>query len=290
MRVIVSGASSLVARYLVPRLQAAAIEVIAVSRRSHPPEWFPESAACQWQCMDLAGSGSGAPPLLPAADALLALTPLWLLPPLLAAQPAGSQQRVLAFGSTSVLAKAASSDAAERALAQRLAAAEAAAAVAAARQGCALTLLRPTLIYDGQHDRNITRLVEVMRRFHCLPLVGEGRGLRQPVHADDLAAAVLALLQQGVGAGQTYTLTGGETLTYRAMLERLRQHYQLHAWLLPVPRPLVGAAVGLARLLPRYRDLNREMLLRMERDLVFDDQAARRDFAYRPRNFLAAPD
>jgi nucleoside-diphosphate-sugar epimerase len=57
-----------------------------------------------------------------------------------------------------------------------------------------LTLLRPTLIYGCGLDQNISRLARIIRLCRCMLVAGQARGLRQPVHADDLAALAVAAL------------------------------------------------------------------------------------------------
>ena len=52
-------------------------------------------------------------------------------------------------------------------------------------------------------------------------MTGEGAGLRQPVHAEDIADFCLHCVRNGFGATQTYILAGGETLSYRNIIERL---------------------------------------------------------------------
>jgi hypothetical protein len=53
------------------------------------------------------------------------------------------------------------------------------------------TILRPTLIYGAGIDRSITPIVQRALRLRLFPIPLAG-GLRQPVHADDIARAVVA--------------------------------------------------------------------------------------------------
>ena len=99
-------------------------------------------------------------------------------------------ERVVALGSTSVHAKRDSGEPAERALALALRTAELRLAAVAAERGFVLTVLRPTLVYGNGRDRNLSRLVAAARRWRLLPLPAGARGLRQPVHVEDVAAAV----------------------------------------------------------------------------------------------------
>src|SRR5699024_643527 len=121
-------------------------------------------------------------------------------------------RRVLALGSTGVHDKRDSADPADRDVAQRLAAAEARLFETAAARGTAATVLRPTLIYGGGRDRSLTPLAALARRLRVLPLPRSARGMRQPVHVDDVAAAVVAALAAPAAHGRAFDLPGGETL------------------------------------------------------------------------------
>src|SRR5262249_47967900 len=59
------------------------------------------------------------------------------------------------------------------------------------------TIVRPTMIYGDPGDRNLIRLIRWVDRFPAIPVFGPGTFRLQPVHADDLAVAVVALLERG---------------------------------------------------------------------------------------------
>jgi nucleoside-diphosphate-sugar epimerase len=119
--VLVLGATSLVGRFLLPRLVDAGVAVAALSRR--PPAGPAPGVA--WIEGDV--HDPELPGRLPPAAVVFSLAPIWLLPPLLPVLVAGGMQRLVAFSSTSRFTKAASPEASERAVAQRLAEGEAAA-------------------------------------------------------------------------------------------------------------------------------------------------------------------
>jgi nucleoside-diphosphate-sugar epimerase len=193
----------------------------------------------------------------------------WLLPAQFEPLRAAGVRRVVCFSSTSMLAKAESSSAAERALARRLAAAEA----AVAASGMSSILLRPTLIYGLGLDRNVSRAAAFISRWRCFPLAGPGRGLRQPVHADDLATAALAAAANDIGGA--WNLGGGETLTYRQMIERIFAALGLRPRFVRLP------------LLARFPGAIGAVAQRMEQDLNFDDGRAWSSLGLVPRRFLA---
>ncbi len=168
-------------------------------------------------------------------------------------------------------------------MAARLAEGEAAVTAACTAAGVAWTLLRPTLIYAEGEDRNVSRLAGLIARFGVLPLAGRGEGLRQPVHAADLARAALQAMDAPAASDRTYDLPGGETLTYRAMALRIFEALGRPPRLLSLPPPLWR--LGLALAAPFLPGVTAAMGARMSEDLAFDAAPAARDFGYAPRPF-----
>jgi nucleoside-diphosphate-sugar epimerase len=285
VRILLLGATSLIGRFLTPRLERAHIQGVAVSRS--PPMNYKRdggqkvASALMWASGDLT-----APEMLPdlgSADAIISLSPIWLLPPALPRLLETGARRVIAFSSTSRLTKLNSPLPDERAVAERLAGGEAQTLALCAAAGAACTLLRPTLIYAEGQDRNVSRLAALIRRFGVLPLSGAGEGLRQPVHADDLAWAALALLDAPAAFGKIYALPGGETLSYRAMVERVFESLGRAPRILTVPPPLWRLGLTLAS--PVLKGATSAMGQRMAQDLTFDPTPAATDFGWSPRPF-----
>lgn len=274
--IVVTGATSLIGHFLLPRLAGADYRVVALSRR--PQAGAP--AGVEWRRMDIADP-SGAEP--PPGDALIHLAPLWLLPDLLARSPAFGSRRIIAFSSTSRISKEDSPNPRERALAQRLATAE---ERLLALPGTRVTIFRPTLIYGAGLDQNISLIARNIRRFHLFPLIGSGSGQRQPVHADDLARACLLALARPETEGRIYTLTGGETLSYRQMVIRVFKTLELTPRLVSTPEAAVRALLSILSWWPRLRHLTPDMASRMNHDLVFDSLPAERDLGYTARPFF----
>jgi nucleoside-diphosphate-sugar epimerase len=263
--VLVLGGSGQLGVSILKRLGAAGRPAVALCR--NPPsdaaygaEWL---AADLNQPLDLRGR---------KISAAIHASSAWLLPAHLATLRTAGAHRLVCLSSTSMLAKANSPSGAERATASRLAAAE----KAVAEAPMAWTVLRPTLIYGLGRDANVTAAARFIRRWRFFPLAGPGKGLRQPVHADDLAAAALHLIGGDTQAGKAFNIGGGETMTYRAMIERI------FAVLGIQPRFLRLAALGA---LPGRVGA---MARRMEQDLVFDQGEVWRQLGLTPRTFLSA--
>ncbi len=277
-RAVVLGAGGIIAPYLLPRLEALGYVADCISRQACGEEEQP-SPARSWTSLDVTSPGAW---IAPPNAVVFSLLPLWLLPPFLA-KLRGARQ-VIAFGSTSAISKEASRDRGERELARRLRDAEADLAATCSDMALPWTLLRPTLVYGGGRDRNISLIAGVIRRFGFFPLPAPGLGLRQPVHADDLARAALSAVDNPDARDATFDLPGGETLTYREMVERILQAAGRRPRILPVPEPMLRVVLaGLRRL--GVVDAGPEVVRRMNQDLTVDGTPARVHLGYRPRDF-----
>ncbi|HVW64763.1 MAG TPA: NAD-dependent epimerase/dehydratase family protein [Nitrosospira sp.] len=278
-KVIVTGATSMIGHFLLDKLLAEGYKVHAISRASGPSSYTGDHPLI-WHQADISQHRA-----LAGIDAgiLIHLAPLWLLPPLLHSL---DLVRVIGFGTTSVFSKASSANAGERQLATRLAEAEAAIGRFCIEKKMAWTLFRPTLVYDGVRDRNVTLIARFIKRYGFFPLLGQASGLRQPVHADDLALACIQALDEPATVNKAYNLSGGETLSYREMVEKIFRSLGKTVRFLPVPAPLFSSAMRAIALLPGKRNITPEMASRMNKDLCFDHSDAIRDFGFSPRGFL----
>lgn len=275
--VLVLGATSLVGRFLLPLAAERGLNAVALSRA--PPR--AEASDHAFVQGDLVASDLAW--RLPKAETVLSLSPIWLLPQALEALHGRGMRRLIAFSSTSRFTKMDSPNPDERTVAQRLAESEASVKAFCQGRGVARTILRPTLIYAEGLDRNVSRLAALIRGVGFLPLSGRGEGRRQPVHAADLACAALDLIDCPNAENQAYDLPGGETLSYRVMVERIFEGLDRRPRILPVPPALWRLGLTVAG--PLLPGATAAMGDRMAEDLVFDPEPARRAFGWSPRPF-----
>jgi nucleoside-diphosphate-sugar epimerase len=271
---LVIGATGLVGGYLLDNLIRRGERPFALSRTRR------ERAGADWFIGDLGKTDTLTLPnfstLYCTADAILLAQALpHLFNPVL--------KRVVVFSSTSVLTKLDSEIAAERGGSAKLAAAERTIAESCGRRNIGWTILRPTLIYAEGRDVNITPLSRLIRRFGFMPLVGGARGLRQPVHAEDLAVGAIEAAASPAAVNKFYSLPGGETLAYAEMIGRIFDGMKLPRRTINVPAPLWRAAFLVAK--PLFPGANVAMGIRMMKDMAFDAAPAISDFGWNPRGF-----
>jgi len=287
--VLVTGASSQLGVFLIPRLLTAGFRVIALSRKAAAT--MPDNPSnLIW--IHPRALGVGVDDVIPAravqVDMLISCGPLEL-----AVEVVGKHhhlQRVVAFSTSSVISKADSPDHRESDQIAAIVALESELKSSCEQAGLHLLCLRPTLIYGCGLDRNISLLASWIKRHGWMPLAGSATGLRQPVHADDLAAAAVEALSSEQALTLDTPACGGSTLSYYRMTKLIFDGLEKPRRIINFPPGLLAGLAGLMSKLPAFSGINREMVRRQNIDLVFDDSLLRLALNYNPRQFKPKPE
>jgi nucleoside-diphosphate-sugar epimerase len=144
---------------------------------------------------------------------------------------------------------------------------------------------KPTLIYGWGRDRNVSEIARFIRRFGFFPVFDSAKGLRQPIHSDNVASACIRALEARDVKNCSYNISGGEILSYRDMVIRIFQALGKRPRLVTTPLWSFHLAVAGVRMLPRFHDWSSAMVERMNQDLMFDHTSAERDFGFSARPF-----
>jgi nucleoside-diphosphate-sugar epimerase len=278
---VVLGGSSQAGSWLVPALVESGWKVHLISRGRKPQLDYGPNAI--WNNLDL----SSAEARFPALEVRVVFDTLGIVSDWLERFRNTGVERVITFSSTSVLTKVDSTDPVDIKMIGEVRKREQVFADSCTRLGMDWTILRPTLIYGGKFgDRTVAR---VIRLFGFFPLFGSGAGLRQPVHADDLAKACMQVCDNAMAFNRGYNIGGGEILPYREMVERIFAAMGKSPRFVRIPLSAFELAAKIARLHPRYRHIRSSMAERMEKDMTFSNAEAVADFAYTPRGFVPVP-
>ena len=278
-----TGAKGVVGAPLCESLQSDGIAFVAVSRGVI--ESYDTSCQLTWNlnqklpqvCADW------------AITSLIHCAPLWLLERHLTDLSQHGLKSIVAFSSTSIEGKHSTSSPKERQIVSLLKDAEQSLQASCEQLGISLTLLRPSLIYGYRRDQNIYKIAQTIKRFGVVPVVGQAIGLRQPVHADDLVNVALNALRVQASKGKqltskTYNVVGGETMTYADMLERIFVELGKPVRIIRLPLWLMRFGLRVLGVLTRG-GFTPDMANRMNQHLVYDDQLARTELDYTPRDF-----
>jgi nucleoside-diphosphate-sugar epimerase len=151
----------------------------------------------------------------------------------------------------------------------------------------AYCLFRPTMIYGSPRDKNLHKLIRFCDRYGGFPVFGSGQSLLQPVHAGDLAQALLtAYLNPSITGA--YDLSGGSVVSFLELLALVEKLLGKPIRPLKIPYNLgVWSATLLESVLGRRSPVRREQILRLQEDKAYSHDAATAAFGYQPRSLEA---
>jgi nucleoside-diphosphate-sugar epimerase len=277
MRIALFGASSLIGPHLIAALGSQNLHVVALSRQP----CVPSSAGAMWSTpADVVGMD---------IQNWISLVPIWVLPEYFELMRSCGVRKVVALSSTSRFSKMNSVSRVERELAMRLTHAEGALQAWAESLGVHWVILRTTMLYGEGRDRNVSDIARFVRRWRMFPLVGKGKGLRQPAHAADVAACCVQAILKETANRQAFNVGGGEILSYREMVLRIARVSGVSIRFVAVPRVPTGLALELLRFFRRFRHLPSGMFDRMSQDQVFEDATSQNVLGVRMRGFDPEP-
>jgi uncharacterized protein YbjT (DUF2867 family) len=151
--------------------------------------------------------------------------------------------------------------------------------------GLAWTILRPTMIYGTPKDRNIARLIRFVDKSPIVPLLAP-HALQQPIHVDDVAAAVIGAAAADGTVHKVYNISGAAPLTMEALAREIAGALGKRRLFVPV------ALTPLVKILSLWERVGRppirsEQVRRIQENKSFDYRDAATDFGFAPRDFRA---
>ena len=153
--------------------------------------------------------------------------------------------------------------------------------------GLEWTIVRPTMIYGTPADRNMARLLRLVRFCPVVPLPDGGRCLQQPVHVDDVAQAIVAALDCPAAIGQSYDLAGPEPLTLSQVVQQAAAAVGRRPRQVSIPARAALSALRTLESTGHSAPIRAEQVQRLLEDKTFDITDARRDLGYAPRSFAS---
>ena len=271
--IAVTGALGFVASHLLPRLAERRARVIALVRPGRDASRLEDRVA------DIRRANLDDPRTLDGAfegaEAVVHLSGLGQVPGMVAALEEAGVRRGVFVSSAGVRTR----------LESQSADAKRAGEEALRCSSIGYTILRPSMIYGTPGDRNLARLLRWLRAFPVVPVPGGGATLQQPVHVDDLVAAITGALERPETERKEYDVGGPEAFSLRELVHACAASVGRRAFVIGVP---LGPAHGVAALLQRlgFRSPVRpEQILRLTESKAVDISAARRDLDFDPRSF-----
>lgn len=151
--------------------------------------------------------------------------------------------------------------------------------------GLDYTILRPTMIYGSERDRNMWRLIRLMKQSPIIPIVGSGNHLQQPIFVDDVAQAVISCLSNQNTIRKSYNIAGKHPLTYNAVIDTLAEKINKRVWKIHIPAKPVVMMLNVFEKMRLPFPIKAEQVLRLNENKNFSYAEAEKDFNFSSRSF-----
>jgi nucleoside-diphosphate-sugar epimerase len=151
-------------------------------------------------------------------------------------------------------------------------------------------MLHPSMIYGAAGDRNVGRILAVIRRWPralplVLPLPGGGRHTVQPVFADDFADAVAVAASATGTLPATLDIVGPEAISYAAMVRECAAALGRRATIVPAPVWAFGAAANVLGMVGIHLPFTSQEFARGAENKAFDPGPMTKTLGVFPRAF-----
>lgn len=153
------------------------------------------------------------------------------------------------------------------------------------RSGLAWTIVRPTMIYGSERDKNMHRLLRFLDRSPLFPMFGDGSNLWQPVYHEDCARGTLEALTRETAIGRSYDLPGAEPLTYHDLVRKAGETMGKKPRIVPLPLEPVRRVLVLTERLGLPLPIVSEQVLRLREDKAYPYEKAKKELDYSPSSF-----
>ena len=160
-----------------------------------------------------------------------------------------------------------------------------AAEAAVENSGLKYTILRPTMIYGSPRDRNMWRLIRLMRSSPVVPVFGDGTYLQQPVYVGDVAQAIVSCLCNDQTIGESYNIAGKDALTYNQVIDTIANQLPKRVWKVHIPSAPVVRLLKVFERLHLPLPIKAEQVLRLNENKEFSYAEAEREFGFSPIPF-----
>lgn len=151
--------------------------------------------------------------------------------------------------------------------------------------GLDYTILRPTMIYGGEGDNNFSKMLKFIKTKKFFVVFGNGENLIQPIYVDDVASAIISVLDNKKTIGKTYEICGKEPIKYIEMLKIVKDKLKSNFMIIRLSIGFSKFVVKVFKGVFKNFDLDVSQIEGMKIDKAYSYEDALRDFGFNPLPF-----
>ncbi len=148
------------------------------------------------------------------------------------------------------------------------------------------TILRPSMIYGSNKDKNISRLIKFTYRFRLSITFGKGLNKFQPIYFEDLSDAINKVVLNKNIVGE-YNLTGKDCLNFNSIVAAISNNTKRRIFNFKLSLKFSAYICKIFEKIIKFKILpvSSEQIFRMSEDKCFDNSKAKNDFGFNPIGF-----
>lgn len=146
-------------------------------------------------------------------------------------------------------------------------------------------IIRPTMIFGRKGDRNMERLVRLLKKIPVLFVPGGGKAMQQPIFVDDVAQALVKSYFSDKASCKAYNVSGKEPLSFREVVRVTGKLLKRKVFIISLPLKPCRLLLRFYEKLSSKPRLKEEQLLRLNENKAFNHVAAKKDFGFKPQTF-----
>ena len=181
-------------------------------------------------------------------------------------------KRVIVISTTSTLAKIRNNYGTTKAMADQL----------FAKSGLAITTIKPDFIY-GKDGNGFIKLVDTIKKRPFMPSLGSGKYRKQPVHIDDVVAAIINAMNKKF-IGKTYIVASEKPIEIDTMIKMIMKRLGIKKPIIHIPIKFLLAASYVMKM-KKNPLLTKTVVLGLSQDCVYDVQPLIKELKVIPRSF-----
>lgn len=137
----------------------------------------------------------------------------------------------------------------------------------AAKEFPGATILRPSVVF-GCDDDFFNRFATILSLAPVFPLADGGKTKMQPIWVEDLADAIVRIIETPSQQGKIWELTGPDVYSFKELMEKVLEFTGRKCVLLPVPSAIMSVMAGFMALAPGRPQLTSDQVKMLQEDNV----------------------
>lgn len=151
------------------------------------------------------------------------------------------------------------------------------------------TILRPTMIYGTPDDPNFSKMINFIKKRGFFVVFGDGQNLIQPIYIEDVAEAIVSILENPRTYKKVYEICGKEPIKYIDMLKivknKIAEKMGRRFRIIHLPISFGKFLISIYNKFSKTPILTPEQIERMRIDKAYSYDEAFRDFGFSPKTF-----